>query len=264
MNPSPRSVTAAESIIMEMNPKVGPTTLAAKSDDSNQHQDNISMEYPRSLVFEIAALVGELSTLFLTRVPLDPPFEPLPTDNQEDAETNDDDDDDDTNNYTISRPTSHTVLEDTVVAKAMGAILLKLLQLCHTLDLQLVRVVRKKIALNNKKYPASLCKGKSGKYTKYSAITGITKDAGQSTLEEKHTIMKDQETVEDFLLELERLTLEIGNFARERLWSRYHKPRNLLLALLGELGEVCGTELFIQTYMHSLSVYPLSNFLLLK
>jgi len=211
--------------------------------NSDHRQDRIRIEHPRSLVFEIAALVGELSALFLTRVPLDPRFRAPPNiEEEEDAETNDD-----TIHCSIStkpKSSSSTALEDPDVAKKMGAILLKLLHLCHALDLRLVRVVRNKMKLNNKKYPASLCKGKSGKYTKYSAVTGITKGEGQSTLDENDTTddatdnVENKETVEDFLLALDQLTLDIGTFATERLWSQYHKPRNLLLALLGELGEV--------------------------
>lgn len=34
----------------------------------------------------------------------------------------------------------------------------------------------------------------------------------------------------------------VSNFVEERSWSQYHTPRNLCLALIGELGELC--ELF--------------------
>ena len=227
------------------------------SNDSANDNDNkvFTLEHPRSLVFEIAALVGELSTLFLTRVPLDPPLEPLPDasssdddgddDNNTDNTANDDDDKDSRKEFVISRPTT-VAIEDSDVANTMGKVLLKLLQLSHALDLKLVTLIRTKMALNNKKYPASLCRGKAGKYTKYSAVTGITKDAGQSTLDVQDDkagnlrkgAPETKETVSDFLGSLDQVTVDIGDFATERLWYRYHKPRNLLLALLGELGEV--------------------------
>ena len=38
------------------------------------------------------------------------------------------------------------------------------------------------------------------------------------------------------------LKLTIRQFATERTWSKYHLPRNLLMALMGELGEL--SELF--------------------
>jgi len=34
------------------------------------------------------------------------------------------------------------------------------------------------------------------------------------------------------------LTKAIRDFATERSWTRFHRPRNLALALLGELGEL--------------------------
>ncbi len=38
------------------------------------------------------------------------------------------------------------------------------------------------------------------------------------------------------------MTTFIRNFATDRLWTRYHTPRNICLALLGEMGELA--ELF--------------------
>ena len=35
------------------------------------------------------------------------------------------------------------------------------------------------------------------------------------------------------------LTTMIREFAQERQWSKFHQPRNLLFALLGEVGELC-------------------------
>jgi len=44
------------------------------------------------------------------------------------------------------------------------------------------------------------------------------------------------------LLETTRLEERLAEFARERDWDRFHTPRNLLLALTGEVGEL--TEIF--------------------
>jgi dCTP diphosphatase len=38
--------------------------------------------------------------------------------------------------------------------------------------------------------------------------------------------------------EIPRLSETIANFAVARLWTRYHTPRNLTMALLGEVGEL--------------------------
>jgi NTP pyrophosphatase (non-canonical NTP hydrolase) len=89
-----------------------------------------------------------------------------------------------------------------------------------------------------------LAKGKAGKYTEYSEATGITKTHGQSTTS-SFEISVDaagtgQEVDDDPFssLVVGRLTLAIREFATERLWLVYHRPRNLALALVGELGEL--------------------------
>ncbi|KAG6593040.1 dCTP pyrophosphatase 1, partial [Cucurbita argyrosperma subsp. sororia] len=41
---------------------------------------------------------------------------------------------------------------------------------------------------------------------------------------------------------LEVLKTKMAEFAKERDWERFHSPRNLLLALVGEVGEV--SEIF--------------------
>lgn len=73
----------------------------------------------------------------------------------------------------------------------------------------------------------------------YSSQTGITTTEGQSTIDSptksSTRAMEDTTTVEG-------ITLLIRNFANERLWNRFHTPRNIALALLGEVGELA--ELF--------------------
>lgn len=40
------------------------------------------------------------------------------------------------------------------------------------------------------------------------------------------------------LLETEKLEAVLAEFARARDWDQYHNPRNLILALTGEVGEL--------------------------
>jgi dCTP diphosphatase len=42
----------------------------------------------------------------------------------------------------------------------------------------------------------------------------------------------------DFNAALPALTVSIRQFAQDRLWSVFHLPRNLILALVGEIGEL--------------------------
>lgn len=43
-------------------------------------------------------------------------------------------------------------------------------------------------------------------------------------------------------ISVEALRMELSSFASERDWHKFHTPRNLLLALVGEVGEL--SELF--------------------
>jgi NTP pyrophosphatase (non-canonical NTP hydrolase) len=38
--------------------------------------------------------------------------------------------------------------------------------------------------------------------------------------------------------QIPQLSSTIADFAQDRLWTRYHTPRNLVMALLGEVGEL--------------------------
>ena len=80
-----------------------------------------------------------------------------------------------------------------------------------------------------------IAQGKSGKYTNYSSQTGITTTEGQSTIDSptKSAVNEIEDTVT-----IEGVTFLIRHFANERLWNRFHTPRNIALALLGEVGEL--------------------------
>ncbi|CAK9103573.1 unnamed protein product [Durusdinium trenchii] len=40
-------------------------------------------------------------------------------------------------------------------------------------------------------------------------------------------------------ISFEQLRQELAEFAKERDWDQFHQPRNLALALVGEVGELC-------------------------
>ncbi|KAJ7954687.1 dCTP pyrophosphatase 1-like [Quillaja saponaria] len=52
-------------------------------------------------------------------------------------------------------------------------------------------------------------------------------------------VVPNEETVEISLNELSR---KLEEFAKARDWGKYHSPRNLLLAMVGEVGEL--SEIF--------------------
>ncbi len=90
-----------------------------------------------------------------------------------------------------------------------------------------------------------MSQGKAGKYTNYSDETGITKDEGQSTLDfdtDSSQTKAAQPPNVDFVDALPGLQAYIRAFATARKWTAFHLPRSLVLALMGELGELA--ELF--------------------
>jgi len=126
-----------------------------------------------------------------------------------------------------------------VLVTAMADLLRDVLRATESLQLNLVLSVREKLELNKRKYPVELCKGKAGKYTQYSQQTGIT-PANQFTNKKTkdHTSATNGCFISEFLPALPELANEIIEFATARDWEQYHTPRNIILALLGEVGEL--------------------------
>ncbi|XP_010262369.1 PREDICTED: dCTP pyrophosphatase 1-like [Nelumbo nucifera] len=53
---------------------------------------------------------------------------------------------------------------------------------------------------------------------------------------------EEGEEVKEMNVGLKDLSRKLEEFAKERDWEQYHSPRNLLLALVGEVGEL--SEIF--------------------
>lgn len=125
---------------------------------------------------------------------------------------------------------------------AIRSLFQTLVVFCDVCGIDLSVAIVKKMELNGKKYPVELCKGKSGKYTKYSLQTGITK-TNQSTLDDGENQPQAQSNNDEGRRKsISDITLAIRQFALERNWSKYHTPRNITLAMMGEVGELA--ELF--------------------
>jgi len=172
---------------------------------------------PRDHMLQLGVIVGNLCSNFLTHAPIDSKRKPL----------------DDVPAPEVDTETSFWTTDSEgrqLIVKCMGQLLTAIILAAETCKMELGDCILKKMQLNNKKYPVDLVKGKSGKYTSYSDHTGITKTEGQSTREVEVNEFGIQ-TVED-------ITCRIRAFATDRLWSRYHTPRSLVLAIMGELGEL--------------------------
>lgn len=178
---------------------------------------------PRDHCLQLGVVVGSLCSSFLAHAPLDSKRTPL--DNVLTEEL-------------LEKETPSFWTTDSagrqVIVDGMVQLLAEIVVAAETCQLELGECILKKMELNNRKYPVDLVKGKSGKYTDYSEHTSITKTNGQSTREVE---------VEHFGTKtVEEITERIREFATDRLWSRYHTPRSLVLAIMGELGELA--ELF--------------------
>ncbi|KAI2491780.1 hypothetical protein MHU86_22779 [Fragilaria crotonensis] len=230
---------------------------------ANARQRN-QFKTPRHLILELTALVGLLASSFLQHCPLDNLIAETSTTST-------------TPSTTIKtpptspnrklRPTppmspSTKLWRPPVETRLlMGQILFQLAMTASSCRLDLRKCILAKLVLNEKKYPVELCKGKSGKYTAYSDQTGITKTVGQDTdvgvvLEDNDSSSGNDEdnnnqdnsennnsgdtyqSPEHDKTEIDAIQMKISKFADDRLWNRFHTPRNLVLALIGELGEL--------------------------
>ncbi|KAL7479658.1 hypothetical protein ACHAW6_005384 [Cyclotella cf. meneghiniana] len=194
--------------------------------DNIPQQRVCSIASARDEVFRLGSIVGQLCTSFLA----------VPYDGSDDSKS--------------------SVGNNEEIVALLGKIFLQLFTLSRVCGIDLRLSVLKKMELNGRKYPVELCKGKSGKYTKYSEQTGITKTDGQSTVGTTLHDISFESTISDDgnmnngdvaeeidnTTTIEGVTLLLRQFAAERLWDRYHTPRNIALALMGEVGELA--ELF--------------------
>lgn len=137
--------------------------------------------------------------------------------------------------------------------RIVGEILLSLIYLSHLVDINLCSAILAKIKLNGKKYPVEFCKGLSEKYTTYSEATGITKTHGQTILNtdsasparrpataEIKTSGSPTSVVvnEEDAVTLEGISQRLIRFCADRDWDKFHQPRSLCIALMGEIGEL--------------------------
>jgi NTP pyrophosphatase (non-canonical NTP hydrolase) len=89
----------------------------------------------------------------------------------------------------------------------------------------------------------SALQGSSRKYTAYSKVTGITKDSGQSTFDIRAPgwALNRQEHISELYgtsPSIEHLKRLLADFAEERDWGSSHRPRNLMLGIITEVGEL--------------------------
>eukprot|EP00537_Pseudo-nitzschia_pungens_P018184 CAMPEP_0172409190 /NCGR_PEP_ID=MMETSP1061-20121228/76240_1 /TAXON_ID=37318 /ORGANISM="Pseudo-nitzschia pungens, Strain cf. pungens" /LENGTH=333 /DNA_ID=CAMNT_0013145339 /DNA_START=512 /DNA_END=1513 /DNA_ORIENTATION=- len=216
---------------------------------------NSMSQSPRTCILGVGASAGRLCGVALNLAP-DSVYTNTNSNSNTNANAN-------TNSNSKSRPLSASNADQ--LTDALNDLMVNLCATASSLNLDWVRSIRAKMALNEKKYPVEHCKGKAGKYTKYSHLTGVTttnqstqdfvdwndgnknKNENENDNDNKNenrnsssssihpSVVSLHDFAEDHLVELSEF---IAVFATERLWAKYHTPRNLVLALLGEAGEL--------------------------
>ena len=94
------------------------------------------------------------------------------------------------------------------------------------------------------KYPAHLCKGKSDSYKAYSATTGMGAEGPTSSPAQTSPTQTAAVTTippspnYEHEIPIASLQTIINKFVLERDWTKFHTPRNVALALVGEMGEL--------------------------
>mmetsp|Transcript_14160 Transcript_14160/g.29098 ORF Transcript_14160/g.29098 Transcript_14160/m.29098 type:complete len:283 (+) Transcript_14160:63-911(+) len=148
---------------------------------------------------------------------------------------------------------------------ALEKLINAILDLANATGMDLTSCVIGKLRLNALKYPVKLCKGRAGKYTDYTSVTGIDQSVESQQQDEKQQQQQQQQqkhqqntqtaVTPEISSSRKRKSGEEGsvsssvpilsliemvnNFVDERDWSKFHTPRNIALALLGEAGELC-------------------------
>ena len=250
----------------------------------SENKNNISSA--RDQILDLGSSVGilchQLSTNANANVPLDPHRPPLPKE-QVETETFPATLEDHPFWSSSSVSSSVSSAKDEIY-NSIGMVFWSLLLLSNICKIDLRESILKKMELNARKYPASMCKGRSGKYTEYSDETGITK-LNQS-LDDIEIPDNADNTSTDTAPESEALSSPssesssssssssslsprsvlldpnadsgsvpgvmklIQDFAMERNWSRYHTPRNIVLAMMGEVGELAEIFQWMGDYMY--------------
>jgi hypothetical protein len=133
------------------------------------------------------------------------------------------------------------VNEGTAESCLFIAVIRHLINFSTTFNFCLVAAVQAKQVINEQKYPVRLNQGIVVNYKSVSLETGIHKDTAcnaMCNLTNLHCIQDvTEEWMDEFLL-LSKL------FVKQRNWCIYEQPQSLCLAIIEEVGELCGVLKF--------------------
>ena len=117
-----------------------------------------------------------------------------------------------------------------------------LLSFSTTFQFSLTVAIQAKQHINELKYPPHLNQGTIVDYKSISRKTGINKN----TASEEIANLAQLGSVEPMTKEwIDRFLRQSKLFVQQRNWGKYDQPRNLSLALMEEVGELCGVLKFV-------------------
>ena len=141
------------------------------------------------------------------------------------------------------------------VADEISDCLMYAVRLADRCWIDLPQAILAKIELNSKKYPVDLvrsprafpvCSSLTSTHTqarrsaqKYVAYASVTKIDAQANQKQAHNARLASEHSPWLSLDFNELASIIQDFASAREWDRFHTPRDIALALTGEVGELC-------------------------
>lgn len=130
------------------------------------------------------------------------------------------------------------------VGEEVSDCLINLIRIADRCDIDLPACAFDKVSKNAKKYPANRVKGLSKKYNEYEPEKGKEtekeKENASNNNDSAQNIDKKDGFTADITIEALRQSQE--DFCNARDWIQYHTPRNILLALIGEIGELAESK----------------------
>lgn len=105
------------------------------------------------------------------------------------------------------------------------------------LSLHMERCIWMKMMLNEIKYPVQQTRGILNKYTDYTQYTGISCN-NQRIIHDTDIIISSVQPLGQFCANIPSILKTIITFTEEREWVPFDTARNLVMALLGETGEL--------------------------
>ena len=122
------------------------------------------------------------------------------------------------------------------------AVMRHLIDFSKTFQFSLVIAVQAKQALNETKYPPKLNQGIVTDYKLVSWETGIYKNSASDAMCNLTRLHCKEDITREWM---DAFLVQSKAFVKERNWCQYEQPTMLCLAMIEEVGELCGVLKFV-------------------